>query len=502
MLTVIPPLLKRQKKAAQAPREVDLVPSDLPDVLVKFQALDTGDLVGGLIRVPGGITESQLEQLLNQLHPQDESVPYRFALQNGDSQVEIKDTLYHSVLKPGIKTTEDFMTLVFTPRAVFKVKPVTRSGAAISGHGATILCAQFAPHTLLRMVTGAGDNTARVWDCLTQTPLHTLSGHTGWVLCVAWSPDGNTIATGLMDGTVRLWDGNSGASLAVLKGHSKWVLLLAWEPLHLVKLGQVPRLVLASKDTTLKVWDTGARVGVYTMLGHTLAVLCVRWGGTNIIYLGLHDKTIRAWNPDDGRPLHVMKAHAHWVNHLLMLTDAVMRRGGFDHTGAKPADAKAAAQKAYDGVARLGGAVVERMVTASDDFTMYLWEPLKLQKPITRMTGHQKLVNHVLFLPDGRYIVSALFDNSVKLWDGRDGKFLATFRGHVAPVYQTAWSSDLRLLVLCSKDTTLKVWDVATRKLALDLPGHLDEVYAVDWSADGRLVASGGKDKQVRLWNH
>ena len=49
---------------------------------------------------------------------------------------------------------------------------------------------------------------------------------------------------------------------------------------------------------------------------------------------------------------------------------------------------------------------------------------------------------------------------AVKLWDGVKGVFVATFRGHVAPVYQVAWSADSRLFVSGSKDSTLKVWCV------------------------------------------
>jgi ribosome assembly protein 4 len=45
----------------------------------------------------------------------------------------------------------------------------------------------------------------------------------------------------------------------------------------------------------------------------------------------------------------------------------------------------------------------------------------------------------VCFSPDGRWILSASFDKSIKLWDGFKGTFLATFRSHVGPVYQVGW---------------------------------------------------------------
>ncbi|KAL6950139.1 ribosome assembly [Hanseniaspora vineae] len=513
MATVLPPPSKKQRREAQQAKEIDLIPQDLPNVLVKFQAFDTGESVGGSIRVPGNITEKQLEELLNNLQGNtDEPVPYSFSCEAKDKTVDIQDNLYTSILKPGHKTTEDFLTLVYTPRAVFKVKPVTRSSSAIAGHGFTILCSAFAPNTSSRMCTGSGDNTARIWDCDTQTPLATLSGHTNWVLCCSYSPDGKMIATGSMDNTIRLWDSAKGESLGSkpLRGHNKWITGLSWEPYHLVRDGESPRLASSSKDGTIKIWDTTRRVCLYTLSGHASSVSCVKWGGSNIIYSGSHDKTVRAWDMNqNGACINVMKSHAHWVNHLSLSTDSALRVGGFDHSSSKinlnSVDEKKLKEKAlqnYEKVAKKNGAFEELMVTCSDDFTMYLWNPTKQNKPITRMTGHQKLVNHVAFSPDGRYIVSASFDNSIKLWDGRDGKFIATFRGHVAAVYQVSWSSDCRLLVSCSKDTTLKVWDVKTKKLSVDLPGHKDEVYTVDWSIDGKRVCSGGKDKMVRIWTH
>ena len=144
----------------------------------------------------------------------------------------------------------------------------------------------------------------------------------------------------------------------------------------------------------------------------------------------------------------------------------------------------------------------ERLVSGSDDYTMFLWIPSEDKKPKHRMTGHQQLINHVQFSPDGRWLLSASFDKSVQLWDGMTGKFVATFRGHVGPVYQVSWSADSRMFVSGIKDSTLKVWELRTRKLKVELPGHADEVFTVDWSPTGSSVASGGKDTVLKLWRH
>jgi len=123
--------------------------------------------------------------------------------------------------------------------------------------------------------------------------------------------------------------------------------------------------------------------------------------------------------------LHILSAHAHWVNTMSLSTDFVLRTGSFDHTGTVSKTFEESTKKAlerYRKARRSAGGDSERLITGSDDFTMFLWDPEKATKPIARLTGHQKLINHVSFSPDGRFIASASFDTSVKLWDGKDGK--------------------------------------------------------------------------------
>lgn len=90
----------------------------------------------------------------------------------------------------------------------------------------------------------------------------------------------------------------------------------------------------------------------------------------------------------------------------------------------------------------------EVMISGSDDHTLFLWnlfpsargtttdgssvtnESAKVNgkvKPVARLLGHQSQVSHVAFSPDGRWAASAGFDRSIRIWEGRTGKWVTFY---------------------------------------------------------------------------
>ncbi|KAL1921598.1 uncharacterized protein VTP21DRAFT_11314 [Calcarisporiella thermophila] len=463
-------------------------------VIAQFQSRD-GETAGPPLNIPADVNAEQLRLLINQLLQNEEPLPYSFYVDD----TEITRSLHTDIIEGLSKSSEEIITIIYQPQAVFRVRAVTRCSSTLPGHSDAILSVGFSPDGS-QLASGSGDTTVRIWDLDTETPQHTLTGHTHWVLCISWSPDAKTLVSGGMDNMVRLWDPKTGKAIGgPLKGHTKWITALAWEPLHLNP--KCNRVASSSKDGTVRIWDTKLRRCTITLAQHTAAVTCIKWGGEGLIYTGSQDKSIKVWN-SNGTLVKTLSGHAHWVNTMALSTDFVLRTGAFDHTGTSYEVEEEAKEKALKRYQENKGKRCERLVTGSDDFTMYLWEPNTSKKPIARLTGHQQPINQVSFSPDGRLIASASFDNSVKLWDGFTGKFIASLRGHVGRVYQVCWSSDSRMLLSGSRDSTLKIWDLKTNKIKLDLPGHADEVYSVDWSPGGDKVASGGKDRQLKIWRH
>jgi WD40 repeat protein len=114
----------------------------------------------------------------------------------------------------------------------------------------------------MRVVSGSGDKTVRIWDASTGAELNVLTGHTDSVNSVAISTGRHADCVWLNDKTVRLWDASTGAELNVLRGHTFQVNSVA-----ISKDGM--KIVSGSYDNTVRLWDASTGAELNVLRGHT-----------------------------------------------------------------------------------------------------------------------------------------------------------------------------------------------------------------------------------------
>ncbi len=108
------------------------------------------------------------------------------------------------------------------------------------------------------------------------------------------------------------------------------------------------------------------------------------------------------------------------------------------------------------------------MVTASDDGTIRIWyAATSRQQTVLR---HENWVRGMALSPDGKWIASNGMDD-VRLWDAATGKEVYRLPGHGRTGGQrpVAFARDSRSFCTWGEDSFLRVWDVATGKAIREL---------------------------------
>jgi WD40 repeat protein len=116
--------------------------------------------------------------------------------------------------------------------------------------------------------------------------------------------------------------------------------------------------------------------------------------------------------------------------------------------------------------------------------------------------GHIGNVNAVAVFPDGRRIVTASDDKTIRLWNLEDGVVLKKMEGHGGQVQAVAVSGDGQLIASGDEYGELMAWHGETGKtLTKAVKGHSSRIRSLDFSPDGVVLATGSYDGRTKLWS-
>jgi WD40 repeat protein len=307
----------------------------------------------------------------------------------------------------------------------------------------------------------------RLWDAATGREIGRKAGALGTGECVAFSPDGKTLAVGF--DKVHLLDTATLKEKAVLPSTGGSINALGFSPdgRFLAGVSGAEHFSPPLDGKSVLLWDLkgpkkprqlpGAGVHgrfAFTPNGKTFACPS-SWSGSEI----------RVWDVPTGRQLLRRPGHGRAVEALAVSPDG-----------------KLVASDAEDG--------------------LYLWNA-STGAPLHELGRRSCEKRACLFSPDGRRLVSAGPEGTLQAWDVAEGKELRRFNLNTGPdqhveVQAFGLSADGKRLAAVFSVTVkdvpsgqLLVWDLATGKRLRRRPYSL-EVRSIDDRGDARLAPAAG----------
>jgi len=373
------------------------------------------------------------------------------------------------------------------------------------------------------IVTGAWDNSAKLWDVQTGKQLRSFNGHDGYIMSVNLSEDNKFLLTSSNDNTLKIWDLSNGSVLKTLvvnsyshsakfAGEGKVILACLTKGFN----GNIgPKAVIFDVNTGKEKQsiDVSAASGITSAIskdGKILATLDPLYGER------YHEKgSISIWDVKTGNKIRTFAENYENLDNIAINADGkyvVVQQDSsillWDaHSGYFLKSFNAYTQYLKSVTISDDGKFV---VAGNEKGTIIKWEVSSQKKTLFFKKGIVGC-NSVFISGDTKFIVSGHgrygtrgcneLQNMAILWNAQNGEELRTFTGIATGVMAIAINTDGRYIASACSDTTIRLWDAKLGKQTKIFTGHTMDMECIAISSCGRFIVSGSKDNTAKLWD-
>ncbi|XP_013108682.2 bromodomain and WD repeat-containing protein 3 [Stomoxys calcitrans] len=316
------------------------------------------------------------------------------------------------------------------------------------GHLSSVYCVLF-DRTGHYIITGADDLLIKIWSAMDGRLLATLRGASAEITDIAINLDNTMLAAGSLDRILRVWDLQTTSPIAVLSAHTGMITSVNFCP---SPRGDLKYLVTTSTDGSIAFWQYSTPRGQKITFAPKpiqyheklrpgqAQMMCTSFSpGGMFLAAGSADHHVRVYLMSEDGPKRILETEAY--------TDAVD-----------------SVQWSHRGL---------RFISGSKDGSAHIWTFESQQWKNVKLCMTERL----LTCPEPE-----------------EGKKLK--------VTMVAWDCSDKFVITAVNDFTIKIWNAKTAKLHCVLRGHKDELFVLESNPKNEhVLLSAGHDGQVFLWD-
>ncbi|XP_062211002.1 uncharacterized protein LOC133912341 [Phragmites australis] len=378
----------------------------------------------------------------------------------------------------------------------------------LRGHQNAVYCATF-DRTGRYVITGSDDRLVKIWAIETAFCLASCRGHEGDITDLAVSSNNAVVASSSNDFIIRVWRMPDGMPISVLKGHTGAVTAIAFSP----RPGAAFQLLSSSDDGTCRIWDArysqqppriyipkppdvapgksgDASSSAAQVQPTNHQILCCAFNANGTVFVtGSSDTFARVWNAckssseEHDQPNHEMdllSGHENDVNYVQFSGCTVASRSfssDSSHT-----------TKEENNLKLRNSWFTHNIVTCSRDGSAIIWVPRSRRShgKVGRWTRayHLKVPPPPMAPQPPR--------------GGPRQRYQPTPRG----VNMIVWSLDNRFVLAAIMDCRICVWNASDGSLVHSLIGHKESTFVLDVHPfNPRIAMSAGYDGKTIIWD-